>query len=1404
GSAAGASIGAAGTGGGGGGGSSGGGGPSDATVARIVAGVLSRLVDRVEVEARHQASREAAVAAVMQRIVWMVSRSAAREQLGVRRPGRRRLGRGGSDTGQTQPRGSPGASGALSAVTESGLQGDVVLSAVGVSGGDQGWRQRQRRRWLLEPGGCGGRETLGAVRGRGRATRGRGRAAVGRSLHSGGPLSELPDGRMSSDDRQIRGVLSRLVTDVVAAARAERIKQSIQMVMDRMISKLEAAAEGRRRRRRHRFQASQPAAAAAQDSQDAAVQVATDRDGEHEPAITAAANDTIKSVVPGGVVGPMGRPAKLTTHGSVDPWLNGPVPVFARGKMLSPSAGVKRRRRLMMSEEHGTGKHVTHGTLASDTNVREAAVVCVGAGGTRGLGGDGTDGAEGRSDYTASASASAAPAESGQNNIGAATAVRISRRRGRPRLRPADEDEDDGEPATGSMAADDAAVAGDGAVDPAVIEAQWSGRWSEPRVLRAASRLALAGAELGGPSLRRAVRQLLRVDGFRMLRWLRTWREVALAAEPGALTATSDSTPGTAERSQPCGFSYTELLLSALTDESPNSAGSSGDQIADGGAISATSAAVRAVDAAVVIPTVWMPTTTGAGAVASLGGEGSIIATASVAAAATHDATIREDATDAAPGSHSAPGSASVATPSGAGEGLQQPPPPPPPPPARSPAPVPNDDVPRLWRKMYDNAIEAVISAGPGGGLQQLLSGAVVSNGAAPSMEEPAAVVRAAAAVPVDSAVGPAFGVHVLREVGPAQLLAHAALSHVVYAAAEAAAAAGAAAPDPLAAAQPSTTPTPAACTSRSGLAGVAAGAVTPSAPIMRSGDVAVAGGGITSALLLESDERPLSRALTDGDLMASYSPPGLSEGVNDTVIRRPAPDAQPGSLDAGQSKPGVSEFGLRVTGGSGKTDTAVASSAADATGAATGAAAVAIRPASGSASEAAASPAEVTAIAPTYESGTALNAACVTGGTGSSAAGAADVTSIKISNGPPAPPARHGAGFGRVTMAPGGRRVGEGVPPPPSPLPPRSPIQDRTQLPLQPLLSPLQPLIDPSAPSAGSNSSRVSSAAEAAGASCAFAAGYRAPLPVGTAPPTAAPLRTASAPALGPSAPILPNQAVAAASTSVPTPVLWRPVLQGSQNRGALLPGETAKRKQRPVSSLPLAVCMACLEALPGEVEAGRGIATHGSESAGSAWCCEGPCRRGFHFGCARPTKIDKYEQAKTICQQCFRDAHPCSICGRDATDGSETSPGLVKCSLAACGRWYHAECAVAHPLTKVIAGGSGGSGGGSGGRGRGRGRGGPATAAVAVPLATKFRCPLHTCAVCSGSGEGAAIMACVRCATAYHAKCKPQDAELLAKKLLLCPACCNIRTAGRSITHLQQQQQEQLQGGGAKRPRL
>ncbi|GLI69494.1 hypothetical protein VaNZ11_014128 [Volvox africanus] len=1226
------------------------------------------------------------------------------------------------------------------------------------------------------------------------------------------------------------------------------------MVMDRMINKVEAAAEGRQRRRRRQLQAPQPppSVAADQDSHDAALRVGMKRDGEHESAIRAVASVRKTSESPGGVAGPKGRPAKLTTHGSVDPCVNGPAPLFARGKMLSPGGGMKRRR-WQMTDEYDRGMHVTpRSEREAVAAVVAAAVAGVADVAPSGIGADDAGGSGGRAGCvsTASASALAAPVEVGPNGWSAATAVQTTRRRGRPRVRPADgDDEDDGSAAggsastTGSTAADDAAAAADGAVDPAVIEEQWGGRWSEPRVLRAATRLALAGAKLGGPSLRRAVRELLRVDGFRMLRWLRRWREAALVADAGDPTAISDSAPGIWERSEPYGFSYRELLQSALTDASLSYTGFADGHVTDS-SVSAIGTVALAADPADGTSTLWMPTTD-ASAVMHHGGE-TFTTTATGAAAAgigTHDATRREIAIDAKPGKCTPPPlSGSTATSLGAAAAEELPPPPPPPPLLRSPAAVPNDDnVPRLWRKMYDNALALVMSGGSGGGPLQPLPATVGLTGVATDSEECARGVSAAASVPLDGAAGPSSSLQVLREMGPAQLLAHAALSHVIYTAAVA----EAAAPEPLAAAQPAATPTPTptpvTCAPRLPPAVAATVAGTLSEPIIRGADVAAAAAaaaavaGTTREVPSGRNERPRLRALTDEDLMRSRPPPEkLREGGNGTAVRRasaPSPAAPPGPLDAGQSMPRVRLLGLTFSDSGVKSGTAVASSAA--TGA-TAATAVASMPSSRSDSEARGSPVGLAAAVPPImcEPGTPLkSAACVIGDLGCTAAGAADGsvprgalesraakgTSGQTGEEPPAPPAPDGAVFSRSTGIIVGRLgpQGERISSPASPPPPNPPIQAQPQRPLQQLQNPLQPLVEPSAPSAGSNPDRAS-AAGAAAASCAFPEGNRTPVPVGSA---AAPSTMAASSQDLPSVAPAPSKPAAdAPSASAPTPPQppRRPPLQGSQNRGAVLPsfpGLTAKRKQRPVSSLPVAVCMACLEALPAEVEAGPCMATHGSEPAESAWCCEGPCRRGFHSSCVRPTKIDKYDvqiQAKTICAQCFRDAHPCSICGRDAADGSETSAGLVKCSLAACGRWYHGECAVAHPLTRVTAaggsgGGSGGGGGGGSGRGRGRGRGGSAAITAAPPVATKFRCPLHTCAVCSGSGEGAAIMACVRCATAYHTKCKPQDAELLAKKLLLCPACCSSRTAGDSITRVQQHQgQQHLQGGGAKRPRL
>ena len=96
----------------------------------------------------------------------------------------------------------------------------------------------------------------------------------------------------------------------------------------------------------------------------------------------------------------------------------------------------------------------------------------------------------------------------------------------------------------------------------------------------------------------------------------------------------------------------------------------------------------------------------------------------------------------------------------------------------------------------------------------------------------------------------------------------------------------------------------------------------------------------------------------------------------------------------------------------------------------------------------------------------------------------------------------------------------------------------------------------------------------------------------------------------------------------------------------------------------------------------------------------------------------------------------HPCFACkGRG-------QPGvLVKCSMSRCGRYYHMQCLSGLPLTAF-------------------GKSG-----------TTFKCALHYCARCGVSGNSKLMMQCSRCPCAYHVTCKPRDARVLSRRLLVCP---------------------------------
>ena len=112
----------------------------------------------------------------------------------------------------------------------------------------------------------------------------------------------------------------------------------------------------------------------------------------------------------------------------------------------------------------------------------------------------------------------------------------------------------------------------------------------------------------------------------------------------------------------------------------------------------------------------------------------------------------------------------------------------------------------------------------------------------------------------------------------------------------------------------------------------------------------------------------------------------------------------------------------------------------------------------------------------------------------------------------------------------------------------------------------------------------------------------------------------------------------------------------------------------------------------------------------------------------------LDKSEKVA-----CFGFRHACLRCGRPGPLGDSGPP--VKCSMRCCGRYYHATCAAACPLTRW-----------------GTGR-------------RTFRCAHHYCCHCGLSGDSVAMVQCNRCPAAYHVRraCRVHDNTAKHSRLLV-----------------------------------
>ena len=203
---------------------------------------------------------------------------------------------------------------------------------------------------------------------------------------------------------------------------------------------------------------------------------------------------------------------------------------------------------------------------------------------------------------------------------------------------------------------------------------------------------------------------------------------------------------------------------------------------------------------------------------------------------------------------------------------------------------------------------------------------------------------------------------------------------------------------------------------------------------------------------------------------------------------------------------------------------------------------------------------------------------------------------------------------------------------------------------------------------------------------------------------------------------------------------VQQQPAVAAAQGtRPTSAPGSAVRRK-----AAGDAVCAACERAA----------------AAAASWTCSGACCRVFHTAClAAPVtrrcsectsnkcaliRIPAFNvQSATFVWAILRlmctpawCSHPCFHC-----NGRGQSDAVVKCSMGRCGRYYHTRCLRSLPLTAF-------------------GKSG-----------TTFKCALHYCALCGVSGSSKLMMQCCRCPCAYHVTCKPRDARVLSKNLLVCP---------------------------------